>query len=44
MANDEKEHFLNQLLQNSALTPTDKWVAKWVKADCPPEASSSIPF
>jgi hypothetical protein len=44
LANDEKEHFLNQLLQNSALTPTDKWVAKWVKAGCPPEPSPSIPF
>lgn len=44
LADDEKEHFLNQLLQNSALTPTDKWVAKWVKAGCPLEVPPTIPF
>ncbi|OBR47204.1 RNA-directed DNA polymerase [Paraburkholderia tropica] len=43
LASDERGPFIRQLLQNAALTVTDKWVANWVEKGCP-EASPFIPF
>jgi len=45
LSGDELKYFIGPILKHTSLTPTDKWVARWVEAGCPePYDWDEIPF